>query len=217
MAATKKFAKKSTGGKRYVSKKKVGRVSPKTARNFVSKRMKTIIAGEVQRALNSGVQNERRKVTMELVLPQEQIFINGKQMYYNCIRIPITDAIPAQAARRRRSNKFLVTGVNVRASFSVSDETRVMIVPYEPHESVKKYLDGVPLATEPSAAQGLVPERFATSLVPYQSMGLLSKHGPLMVKKHGDGIALDTVDGTVASPSDRSFARSLAEERCAGR
>lgn len=141
---------------------------------------------------------------MELMLPESQVFINGKQMYHNCIRIPITGAIPAQAGvgqgsdvRRRRSNKIVVTGVNVRASFSASDETRVLLLPYEPHDDVKKYLNGVPLATEPSAADGLVPERFATRLVPYQSMGLLSKHGPLMVKKQGDTIALDTVDGTV--------------------
>lgn len=168
-----------------------------------SQRLKTAIAQEVQRALRSGVQNEGRKVTMELVLPDSQVYINGKQMYHNCIRIPITEAIPAQQGvgqgpdiRRRRSNKIVVTGVNVRASFSVSDETRVLLFPYEPHESIRKYLSGVSLLTEPSAADGLVAERFATPMVPYQNMGIVSHHGPFMVKKQGNGIALDTVDNT---------------------
>ena len=135
---------------------------------------------------------------MELKLTETQVFINGKQMFNNCIRIPITAAIPAQAAipddRRRHSNKIMCTGVNIRMSLSVSDDTRVMLFPYEPHESMKRSLSGVPLSLEPSASLGLVPETFGTRMVPFEMMGLVSKHGPLMTKKAGDGIALDSVD-----------------------
>ena len=98
--------------------------------------------------------------------------------------------------RRRRSNQIVVTGVNVRASFSVSDETRVMVFPYEPHETVQSCLNRVSLLLDPSPVDGSVPEKCATQMVPYHSMGVLSQHGPLMTKKAGDNIALDTVDGT---------------------
>lgn len=191
--------KKKSSVKRYVAgKKKPGTFKKKVGASSLSTRLKTIVAGEVQKVLKSGVQNERRKLTMELSLVETQVFINGKQMFNNCIRIPITAAIPAQASipgdRRRRSNKILCTGVNLRVSLSVSDDTRVMIFPYEPHESVGKYLSAIPLSLEPSATLGLVPEMFGTKMVPFESMGLVSKHGPLMTKKAGDGIALDSVD-----------------------
>lgn len=190
------------GGKTY-RKKSGGRVAKKGG-PVGSTKLKTIIAGEVAKALNSGAQNERRKLTMCVKLPETQVFVNSKAALYNCIRIPITDAIPAQAShgqgpdvRRRRANKVVVTGVNVRASFSVSDEMRVMMVVYEPHETVRKHLDAVHCSTVPSAATGGVPEAIETQLVPYHLLGLVSKHGPLMTRKAGSSIELDSVDSSV--------------------
>ncbi|KAL9588990.1 MAG: hypothetical protein Q9179_007995 [Wetmoreana sp. 5 TL-2023] len=176
--------KRSRAGARTTKKKNGGRVAKKGA-TAGSTKLKAVIAGEVQKR-------------------ETQVFVNGKSALHNCIRIPITDAIPAQAGvgqgpdvRRRRANKVVVTGVNVRASFSVSDEMRVMMLVYEPHETVRKHLDTVPCSTVPSAAQGDVPESIATALVPYQVLGLVSKHGPLMTRKAGSGIELDSVDNSV--------------------
>jgi hypothetical protein len=200
--ASKLYSGKRFATKRYVKKRTTTfKKKKKVTANLLSSRLKTIIAGEVQKVLKTGVQNERRKLTMELMLPETQVFINGKQSFNNCIRIPITDAIPAQASspdqRRRGSNKITLTGVNVRMSLSVSDDTRVMMLVYEPHESVRKSLDTVPLVLEPSAALGFVPEVCNTKIVPFEQMGLVSRHGPFMTKKAGDGIALDSVDRTL--------------------
>ncbi|CAO1606371.1 MAG: hypothetical protein LQ349_000615 [Xanthoria aureola] len=205
MAYTSRYPAKrrSKAGTKAHKKKPSGRVAKKGG-SAGSTKLKTIIAGEVAKALNSGAQNERRKLTMCLELPQKSIFVNGKEAFNNCIRIPITDAIPAQAGagqgpdvRRLRANKVVVTGVNVRASFSVADEMRVMMVVYEPHETVRKHLDLVPCSTEPSAAMGCVPEKIETTLKPYGHLGLVSKYGPLMTRKVGTAIELDSVDGSV--------------------
>ncbi len=205
MAYTSRYPAKrrSKAGTKAHKKKPSGRVAKKGG-SAGSTKLKTIIAGEVAKALNSGAQNERRKLTMCLELPQKSIFVNGKEAFNNCIRIPITDAIPAQAGagqgpdvRRRRANKVVVTGVNVRASFSVADEMRVMMVVYEPHETVRKHLDLVSCLTAPSAALGCVPEKIETALVPYDHLGLVSKHGPLMTRKVGTAIELDSVDASV--------------------
>ena len=141
---------------------------------------------------------------MELVLEDRSVYINGKASVFNCMRLPITDGIPAQSGsgqpsdvKRQNSNKIVVTGVNVRAAFSVSDKTRVMVFPYEPHESVKAHLRKTPLEMQPSALAGQVPEKFATIMQLHDALGMVSKHGPLMTKKAGDTIALDTVDDTV--------------------
>ena len=200
----KTYRKKRTVNKgRYGKRKTTGRVVKKGSTTMSASKMKMIAAGEVQKVLNSGAHNERRKVTMELELMTNEVFVNSKANVNNFIRIPVTAAIPSQQGaqdsadvRRRRSNKIVVTGVNVRASFSVSDETRVMLVPYEPHESVRRHLDQVDLQIEPDARLGCVPERFSTNMVPYFQTGIVSKHGPLMTKKCGDGIALDTADDT---------------------
>ena len=197
------YKKRSTGKTRYGKKKTTGRVAKKGT-TLSSVKMKALVAGEVQKVLNSGAQNERRKVTMELVMEQKKIYVNGKAAFNNFVRIPITDAIPAQQGagqgpdvRRRRANKIIITGVNVRASFSVSEETRVMVLPYEPHEHVRRHLEKIPLHTSPDAKAGEVPEAFSTYMVPYQSTGIVSEHGPLMTKKSGQGIALDTADDTL--------------------
>jgi hypothetical protein len=201
--AMKQYSKKGGATKSY-KKKTFKKTFKKAPAASMSKKLKTIIAGEVQKALSSGAQNERRKVTMELVLPDNQVHINGKRSMFNCIRLPITDAIPAMSGsgqvadvRRRQSNKVMVTGVNVRAAFSVSDETRVVVFPYEPHESMKPYLKKTPLQLEPSALDGHVPEKFATVMQSHYALGMVSKHGPLMTKKAGEDIALDSVDGSV--------------------
>ena len=71
-----------------------------------------------------------------------------------------------------------------------------MALPYEPHESVREHLGKTPLATEPSAIMGHVPEYFTTNRATYDQLGLVSKHGPLMTKKSGSGLALDSADDT---------------------
>ncbi|KAI4145851.1 MAG: hypothetical protein LQ341_002240 [Variospora aurantia] len=124
MAYTSRYPAKrrSKAGTKAHKKKPGGRVAKKGG-SAGSTKLKIIIVGEVAKALNSGAQNERRKVTMCLSLPEKRIFVNSKESLNNCIRIPITDAIPAQAGagqgpdvRRLRANKVVVTGVNVRAS-----------------------------------------------------------------------------------------------------
>lgn len=158
----------------------------------------------MQKALTSGVQNARRKVTLKLRLSSNEVLINAKAAMNNAFRIAVTEAIPnmhgsGQPAdvRRRSSNKIKVTGVNIRLSLSVSDETRVMIFPYEPHESVRQdYLSRVPLRTVPDAHVGEVPESMDTVMVNHHNLGLVSKHSPLMTRKAGDNVDLDSVDGT---------------------
>lgn len=203
------YTKRRTGGKaggRYTKKKAAGRVAKRSGTTSAAK-LDALVARQVQKVLSSGALKERRKITLELSLPQTQVFINGKASLCNSIRIPITDALPSQQGaayspdvRRRKENKIRVTGVNVRASFSVSDETRVMLVPYEPHESVRRQLETVSVVTKPDAKLGGVPEGFVTAMVPYYQLGLESEHGPLMTKKcssNGDvSVALDSVDGT---------------------
>ena len=186
------YTKKRTGtktGGRYTKKKTVGRVAKRSGTTSTAK-LDALIARQVQKVLSSGALKERRKITLELSLPQTQVFINGKQSVCNSVRIPITSALPPQQGtafapdvRRRKENKLRVTGVNVRASFSVSDETRVMLVPYEPHESVRRHLEETTMVTEPNAELGGVPEGFVTQMVPFQHLGLVSEHGPLMTKK----------------------------------
>ncbi|KAL2052838.1 hypothetical protein ABVK25_006777 [Lepraria finkii] len=194
-----------TGGKvggRYTKKKAAGRVAKRSGTTSTAK-LDALVARQVQKVLSSGALKERRKITLELSLSQTQVFINSKASLCNSIRIPITDALPSQQGaayspdvRRRSSNKIVVTGVNVRASFSVSDENRVMLMPYEPHESVRRHLETVSVLMEPDVKQGAVPEAFATHMVPFQHLGLVSEHGPLMTKKSGNGVVLDSVDGS---------------------
>lgn len=202
---SKTFSKKKSGGKsagRYSKKRSAGKVAKKSS-TVRSSGLKAMVASEVAKVLSSGQQNEKRKLTMELTLDQREVFINGKKAFNTCVRIPITEAIPTMGGsgdgadiRRRRANKIVVTGVNVRASFSVSDQTRIMLLPYEPHETVRAVLKQVPMVTVPDARSGSVPEAFHTSKVPYQMVGLVSKHGPLMTKKFGSECTLDSVDGT---------------------
>jgi len=196
----KKSSGRKTGGWKSKKTTKTKKISGKTA----TMKMKAMVSAELQKVLSSGAQNERKKITMTLSLPDRGVYINGKQMYNNAIRIPITAALPAMAGvgkgpdvRRRGTNRVVVTGVSVRASLSVSDETRLMLLAYEPHESIVACKTRVAVQLEPSAAHGYVPERFSTIMVPAVSLGLVSKHGPFMVKKEGDSIALDTVDGSL--------------------
>jgi hypothetical protein len=196
-AKAKKIGRKSAASKKRRTSKKGGRKPAPT-------KIKSLVALEVQKVLNTGAHKEKRKVTMELCMPDTGVYINGKAAFNNTIRIPITAALPSMGGvgqgadvRRRGANKVMLTGVNVRASFSVSDETRVMLLPYEPHESVARTLASVGVSMEPDPRLGEVPEVLRTAMVPAGTLGLLSKHGPLMVKKSGSSIALDTGDGSV--------------------
>jgi len=193
------FAKKRVTGKghgRQHKKKGASRVSKKAGSGPLSSaKLDNLIARGIQKALSSGAQNERRKLTMEMNLGCDgpcPIFINTKHAFDTCARIPVTAAIPAMSGsgsvsdvRRRGANKILVTGVNIRASFSVSDETRVMFFLYEPHATVREHLDLVRLSINPSPRQGLVPEGFKTVMASHYDLGLVDKHGPLMTKKMG--------------------------------
>jgi len=196
-SSTKKTGWKKTRTSGRVTKKSNAKTGTSTAK------FKALVAQEVRNELRSGDHGEKRKVTMELTMKTREIYVNGKMALVNSVRIPITDALPAQAGggqnpddRRRGSNKVKVTGVNVRASFAVSDETRLMMFAYEPHASVQQHLDSVPVQTIPSAKGNEVPEQFATHMVPFQNLGIVSKHGPLMVKKAGTAVVLDSVDGS---------------------
>lgn len=202
----KTYKKGSSSGKKtaWRKKKTSGRVSKKGSGKTGTTKLKSLVAQEVRKELQSGAQNERKKVTMALRLPETGVYANGKMQLNNCIRIPITSSIPSQAGagdgpdeRRRESNKIKVTGVNVRASFSVSDEMRLMMFVYEPHQTVQRHLNTVGLATVPSATEGYIPEEFATMMAPFGTLGLVSKHGPLMVKKAGETLVLDSVDGSI--------------------
>jgi hypothetical protein len=200
----KTYSKKRTVAKGRTGKKKTSGRGLKKSGASSALKLKTLVATEVQKVLNSGAQNERRKVTMEMTIEDNQVYVNGKAALNNFIRLPITDAIPAQQGvgqgpdvRRRRANKIIITGVNVRASLSVSEETRVMLLPYEPHESVRQHMEKIPLQTNPDAKAGKVPEAFGTTMVPFHMTGIVSEHGPFMTKKCGSGIALDTADDTL--------------------
>ena len=202
----KMYTKKRNFGKSggRTSKKKTGVRGPKKSGNAYATKVKAMVAGEVQKALSGGLHRERRKATLKLSkIAQTKIMIGGKLRQNNAIRLPITEAIPAmsgagfpQDVRRRGTNKIVVTGVNVRMSLSVCDETRVMLFAYEPHEALRKYSSAVPVATHPSALLGHVPEQFGTEMVPYSALGVESQHGPLMVRKAGEYVELDSVDGT---------------------
>jgi len=196
--------KKSSGGKTGGWKSKKTMKTKKSSGKTATTKLKALVSAELQRVLSSGAQNERRKITMTLSLPDQGVYINGKKMFNNAIRIPITAALPAMAGaggspdvRRRGTNKVAVTGVSVRVSLSVSDETRLMLLAYEPHESIASCVTRPSVSLEPSVAAGRVPEKFTTRMVPAVDLGLVSKHGPFMVKKSGDHVALDTVDDSL--------------------
>ncbi len=76
--ARERSAAKSWGkGKvRYSRKKTSNRVSKRSGTSAKTK-MDAMVAREVQKVLNSGALNERRKVTMTLSLSETQIYING--------------------------------------------------------------------------------------------------------------------------------------------
>ena len=108
--------------------------------------LRATIKQEVRKEIRSGDSSERKKVTMELKLPDTRVYMNGKAALNNCIRIPITKAIPAIAGsgadhdvRRRESNAIMLTEVNVRVSFSVSYEMRLLILPYESHPTAQVF------------------------------------------------------------------------------
>ena len=74
----------------------------------------------------------------------------------------------------------------------------MMAFPYELHGTILRSLHkNAEVKTSPSTRDGLVAEKFSSPRVGYEQMGLLSKHGPLMTKKWGGGLALNTGDGTV--------------------
>lgn len=194
-------------GKRRVTRYKKSYVTK--SRRPQDKKLRSLVSSEVNRVLKSGVQNESRKVTISFDLSSHndqynEHYVGGKYKGFTCFRIPITDAIPAMSGssqvpdvRRRGTNKLVVSAVNVRWSLCVTDETRVMMFPYEPHDRVREKLNAVPVALEPSAQDGNVPEKGRAQLVPYQMMGVISKHGPLMVRKsQRDILELDSVDGS---------------------
>lgn len=187
----------------YKKKRVAARPSKKAVSSSSSLKMRTLVASEVAKVLASGLQNEKRKSTVEIKMATKSVLVNGKGSMNNCVRIPVTDVIPAMGGvsdgsdvRRRQANKVMVTGVNVRVSLSHSDETRVMLFVYEPHETVREHLRRYPVETEPSARNGQVPEQFGGELTPFQMLGLVSKHGPLMTKKFGSDVILDSSDGT---------------------
>ena len=169
--ARERSAAKSWGkGKvRYSRKKTSSRVSKRSGTSAKTK-MDAMVAREVQKVLNSGALNEPRKVTMTLSLSETQIYINGKAAFNNCIRIPITAAIPAMAGasfspdiRRKGTNKVVVTAVNVRLSFAKSNKTRVILFLYKSYKSVRNILDAkASILLDPSTSSRNVLEIFAT-------------------------------------------------------
>ena len=127
MAMAKTWTKRSSSGKTtgWKKRKATGRVTKKSSSKVGATKLRAVVAQEVRNELRSGDQNDRKKVTMTLLLPDAGVYLNGKEAQNSCIRIPVTGAIPSQAGagqgpdeRRRGSNKIKVTGVNLRASFS---------------------------------------------------------------------------------------------------
>ncbi len=67
------------------------------------------------------------------------------------------------------------------------------------HEEVRRALDAnAPIVTDPDVRiPGAVPKVFRTPRVSIFNAGLVSKHGPLMVRRAGEGEVLDLVDGSL--------------------
>ncbi len=118
------YAKKRSGAKsggkgkgRYARKKTSSRVFKRSGTSSKTK-LDAMVAREVQKVLNSGALNERRRVTMGLSISETQVYINGKAAFNNCIRIPISAAILAMAdaasspdVRRRGTNNATEDGM----------------------------------------------------------------------------------------------------------
>jgi len=72
----KQYTKKRSGGKQtsQYRKRKVTKRAPKRAStgSIATPSIKKVIAGEVAKALNSGAQNERRKITMSLAFKGDE-------------------------------------------------------------------------------------------------------------------------------------------------
>lgn len=204
------YAKKRTSfkyGRRHRSKKSGTRVAKRSAGSS-SKSLEKTVAAEVKRIMSSGKLSPTDKVTLTIDFWAEldpKILVNGKPSLFNYTRLPVTRAIPCMPTdtcgadlRRRSSNKIQVVGVSVRLSLLVSEQTRVMMFVYEPHEEVRRTLDAnAPIVTDPDVRiPGAVPEVFRTRRVSFFDAGIVSKHGPLMVRRAGEGEVLDSGDGT---------------------
>ena len=210
------YAKKRTlskYGRRYSSRKSGSRVSKRSAgsssKSVEKAVVEKVVVAEVKRVMSSGKHIPTEKVTLSVDFwdgLSPNILVNGKQSLSNFTRLPITRAIPCMPIepcgadfRRRTSNKIQIIGVSVRLSLLVSEQTRVMMFVYEPHEEVRRALDAsAPIITDPDVRiPGAVPEAFRTPRVSFLHAGLVSKHGPLMVRRAGEGEVLDSVDGSL--------------------
>ena len=71
------YIKKRGDADRYTKKKAIDRVAKRS--DIKTSISRALIAGEVQKVLNSGAHNERRKVTLIFSMKQNSMYINGKQ------------------------------------------------------------------------------------------------------------------------------------------
>ena len=226
------YAKKRTSakyGRRYSTKKGGNRVAKRSAGSSSKSVVEKAVAAEMKRIMSSGKLSPTEKVTLSIDFWEEldpKILVNGKPSLFNFTRLPVTRAIPCMPTeacgpdfRRRTSNKIQVIGVSVRLSLLVSEQTRVMMFVYEPHDEVRRTLDAnAPIVTDPDVRiPGAVPEAFRTRRVSFFDAGLVSKHGPLMVRRAGEGEVLDSVDGTlfesrVATHGGKPIGRLLKQD-----
>jgi len=202
-------------GRKRTTKKKVSyRPSRKTA-SATSSKTKSL-ASQMKKMISSGELRESQKATYDITLSQRSVFVNTKEAFNNTICVPLTQMIPAQQAcgqgpddRFRRSNSVTIRGISVRLSLSVSDETRVVAFPYEPHESIWRNISQAPRAltvntgasTKQVGVAG-VADTVATIMFPFEKSGLTSEHGPFMTRKGCVDVGgkpqyrLDSPDGT---------------------
>lgn len=142
--------------------------------------------------------SEVRRVTAVVDVLEESspypVFRDGRLALRNSIRLPVTQAIPMPEWLGQ--NKVVVETVCLRLTLAVAEETRMMAFLYEPHEEVRKQLDATVLVKEQNVRPEHVPVSFATKRVSFDETGLVSKYGPLMVRKDGSSSILDSSDGT---------------------
>ena len=163
--------------------------------------MTKAIAAEVARQMKQTAYGQRKKVTLRANLAFLKQDAGKGGMPCDTVRLPITQAIPVMTGivdvRRRESNKVRVSGFNVRMSMLTKCEVRLMVLVFEPHDSIVEHLQQSPLDFQPPSDDSRVSEKFTSLYRSHSSCGLISEHGPLRVMKDANRLVLDSVDKSV--------------------
>ena len=158
----------------------------------------------------SGEKAERRVVSLLLTGTKEKRSRVEGGAENECVRVPIGAAISLVGEKLQRlgagggaTHRVEVRGVDIGVGFADGAETRLMALLYEPHAVVRSKIDEVaPVGLSLVDVSPAIPchdsVRVSWEAGWYEGMGLVSEHGPLMVRRRaGKVVGVDSLDGTL--------------------